>query len=244
MVVSLVGSKAVSTVNSESYILTLVATRLWDLFMKSHFRFPLSAFSLGVLVCVAVGSAVVVFPSLAYIDTMGPAAIACTSLAYIDANSHVYQGRTMELMGDLPWQVVYFPAGQAFESNVNDDHPPLNYTSRYAIVAVALADVAPNSQDVPTLDHLKVIDGQNEAGLSFSLLAYATAAGPQSQVGMTRAILNVADLGTWTLGQFATVGEVKAALEDQPLTLASVDILHGAQPHSPWCPTTDPFCLA
>lgn len=155
---------------------------------------------------------------------------ACTSLEYIDANGNVYHGRTMELTGDLPYQLVYLPAGQTFESDVGDGHPPLAYTSRYAIVGITMPDVSPDGSQQVTIGDLKVLDGQNEAGLTFSILAYPTAAGPQTQVDMTRAILDAIDLGTWTLGQFATVAEVKAALADQPVVLAPVRALRGAEP--------------
>jgi len=155
---------------------------------------------------------------------------ACTSLLYTDANGKVYQGRTMELTGNLPYQLAYFPAGQQFESDLGDGHPPLTYRSRYAMFGITMPDVAPDGSEQPTLEDLKLLDGQNEAGLSFGILAYPTAAGPQVQIEMTRAVLDAIDLGTWALGQFATVAEVKAALAEQPLVLAPVRALRGAEP--------------
>lgn len=155
-------------------------------------------------------------------------AIACTSLGYIDAKGKFYVGRTMELTAMLPWQLVYLPRGQKFESAAGEGHPPLRYESRYAVVAITMPDVAPGEK--PALPDLKVIDGQNEAGLTYSVLAYPSAEGPQKQYDMTRALLNVVDLGTWVLGQYATIAEVKAALSEQPLVLAPVKVLRGAEP--------------
>jgi hypothetical protein len=133
--------------------------------------------------------------ALALAPTIAPAN-ACTSLNYTDAKGNSYFGRTMELKAELPYQLVYFPAGQKFESDPGEGHPPLRYESRYAMLAIAMPDVAPDAKEKPTLADLKALEGQNEAGLTFSILAYPTAAGPQKQVAMTRAILDATDLGS------------------------------------------------
>lgn len=154
----------------------------------------------------------------------------CTSLSYSDANGRVYHGRTLELQMELPYQVAYLPAGTSFRSDAGDGHPPLEYEGSYGILSVVIPDVASDEPEKPTLNDLKILEGQNDAGLVFSMLAYPSAEGPQKQVEMTRSILDVGDLGTWTLAQFATVEEVKAALADQPTVLEPVKVLGGAMP--------------
>lgn len=156
-----------------------------------------------------------------------PPAVACTSLIYRDAHGRAYHGRTMELGQDFPYQLVYFPAGQTFESEV-DDAPPLTYTTQYNLFAVTMPDRIPTADAPITPEDLKVLEGLNEMGLTFSLLAYPWAGGSQNQVDMTRAILSVADLGSWTLGQFQSVEEVKAALADQQVVVTPLAILDGA----------------
>src|SRR5690554_1307599 len=158
------------------------------------------------------------------------AAEACTSLRYKDTDGNVYHGRTMELTGDLPYQLAYLPAGREFTSEIGDGHPPVRYTSRYSMFGIMMPDAPPDAIEEATLDDLTVVDAVNEVGLSFSLLAYPTAAGPQKQVAMTEAILDSIDLGTWVLAQFETVDEVKAALEEQSVMLAPVRALQGAEP--------------
>jgi penicillin V acylase-like amidase (Ntn superfamily) len=152
----------------------------------------------------------------------------CTSLIYQDANDAVYLGRTLELTMDLPYQVAYFPAGQHFASKLGD-HPALNYTTRHALLAIMMPDRVPTAESPITVADLKIIEGLNLAGLTFSLLAYPTAGGASKQVEMTQAVLSATDLGMWTLGQFSSVAEVKAALDAQPICLDSLALLGGVQ---------------
>lgn len=136
---------------------------------------------------------------------------ACTSLTYTDAKGAVYYGRTLELAMELPYRVSYFPVGETFSSEVAAGTAPLTYTSRYRVLAVAVPDSSPTD--------LKIIEGFNEAGLTYSLLAFADASGPTASFEKTKAAIAAIDLGTWTLGQFGTVAEVKAALAQQTAIL-------------------------
>jgi len=151
----------------------------------------------------------------------------CTKLTYLDANGRAYHGRTMELGQDYPYQLVYFPAGLTFASQVKDA-APLNYATQYSIFAVTMPDRVPTAEAPLVPNDLKVLEGINQAGLSFSLLAYPWAGGAQQQRDTTQAILSVVDLGSWTLGQFQTVNEVKAALAKQPVFVTPLAVLGGA----------------
>ncbi|MGY6555792.1 MAG: linear amide C-N hydrolase [Wenzhouxiangella sp.] len=148
---------------------------------------------------------------------------ACTSLLYADAKGHFYAGRTMELPMELPYRVSYFPAGTRFGSAA-DKHHVLEFTARHPFLAVTVPD--PVSRD------LKVAEGVNDQGLSFSLLAFASTEGPQHIVDQTNAILAAIDLGAWTLSQFSSVDEVKAALQAQPLKVTA--LLPAGLMHSPF----------
>ncbi len=140
-------------------------------------------------------------------------ALACTSLLYGDAKVGFYAARTMELPMELPYKVSYFPTGTSFGSKA-DKHHVLEFTSQHAFIAVTVPD--PVSHDV------KVTEGVNDRGLSFSVLAFADTKGPVSMVDNTHAVLAAIDLGAWALSQFGTVAEVKQALEKQPVMVTAL----------------------
>ncbi|WP_226576235.1 linear amide C-N hydrolase [Acuticoccus sediminis] len=151
----------------------------------------------------------------------------CTSLVYTDASGQPYFGRTLELTINLPYQVAYLPAGFAFQSQVGD-HVPVDFTAKYPFVAVTMPGRMPTADAPLGLADLKVVEGLNAAGLTFSVLSYPAAGGGQQAVDRTREVLAAADLGGWALGQFATVAELKAALETQPVMLEPLAVLGGA----------------
>jgi penicillin V acylase-like amidase (Ntn superfamily) len=150
----------------------------------------------------------------------GPAS-ACTSLLYFDANGAAYAGRTLELAGELPYRVTYFPAGQRTTSEAAAGAPALDFTSKYRVLAVTVPD--------GSLADLKIVEGLNDQGLTYSLLAFADAKGPDASFAQTKAALSAIDLGAWTLGQFGSVAEVKAALASQPVLLAPLAVLGNAK---------------
>ena len=132
----------------------------------------------------------------------------CTSLLYKDAHGASYAGRTMELPMELPYEVAYFPVGASFESLVKGQ-PALAYQAKQAFISIAVPD--PVSKD------LKVVEGMNDAGMSFSVLAFASTDGPSEMLSKTTAALAAIDLGSWVLGSFQNVAQVKAALQAQPV---------------------------
>jgi choloylglycine hydrolase len=151
----------------------------------------------------------------------------CTSLIYTDAANNSYFGRTLELTVDLPYQLAWFPVGFAGSSQV-EGHPAVKYTSRYGVLAITMPSRVPTAEAPLGIADLKVVEGLNDQGLTFSVLSYPAAAGKQQAVAMTQSILAASDLGSWALGQFATAAEVKAALQKQPVFLEPLAILGGA----------------
>ncbi len=145
----------------------------------------------------------------------------CTSLLYTDKNGASYAARTLELPMELPYLIAYTPSGTKFGSQVTGHHA-LDFVSTYSFLAVSV----PNG----TIDDLKVVEGLNEKGLTFSILAYAGAEGPADNFEKTQAVLSAIDLGSWTLAQFATVAEVKAALDQQAVLVAPLAALGGENP--------------
>lgn len=158
----------------------------------------------------------------------GQPGFGCTSLAYQDAEGAVYLGRTLELTMDLPYQLAYLPAGQEFSPQYKN-HPPLDYTTRHAILAVVMADRIPKAEAPLSVADFKIMEGFNDAGLTFSLLAYPAAGGSVEEADQTQAVLPATDLGSWALGLFRSVAEIKSALAGQPVALDSLALLGGAE---------------
>lgn len=145
--------------------------------------------------------------------------LACTALLFRSKDGNAYAGRTMELSMELPYVVASIPKGHKFTSTV-DDHAALNFQSQYGIFAIAV----PNG----TVADLKIVEGLNDQGLTFSVLAYAGASGPADNAAQNKALLAAIDLGAWVLGQFATAEAVKDALEENTVILTKLAPLHGA----------------
>ena len=150
----------------------------------------------------------------------------CTSLVYRDAAGRSYFGRTLELTVDLPYRIAWFPAGYAMRSQVAD-HPPVSFTTRYGMLAIAMPVRFPTKDDPIDVADLKVLEGLNDQGLTFSLLSYPMAAGAEAPIPSQTPVLSASDLGIWALGQFGSVAEVKAALAVQPVMLEALAMLGG-----------------
>jgi penicillin V acylase-like amidase (Ntn superfamily) len=152
----------------------------------------------------------------------------CTSLSYKDAAGKVYFGRTLELTIDLPYQIAYYPPGFSVTSAI-EGHAPATFGTRHGTIAVTMPYRLPTPDKPIGIGDLKVLEGLNDKGLTFSLLSYPTAAGKQGAVEATKSVLSASDIGLWALGQFATVEEVKAALDEQPIMLQPLALLGGVE---------------
>lgn len=145
----------------------------------------------------------------------------CTSLLLKDLSGSVYAGRTLELPVELPYLVAFLPKGTKLSSKAGD-HAPLNYDCQYDVFGI----VVPNG----SADDLKVVEGLNDAGLNFSLLAFSETHGPNDTFAADVPVLSAIDLGAWMLARFSTVAEVKAALEEQSVLVDPLAALGGVVP--------------
>jgi penicillin V acylase-like amidase (Ntn superfamily) len=152
----------------------------------------------------------------------------CTSLTYRDAQGRVYFGRTLELTVDLPYQVVFLPIGAKLRSSL-EGRDLVDYEVKHAFISVAMPGRIPTKDAPLTVDDFKPLEGMNQKGLTFSLLSYPAAGGGDRGAHKTSAALSASDLGSWALGQFATVKEVKAALAGQPVMLEPLALLGGVE---------------
>lgn len=150
----------------------------------------------------------------------------CTSLLYFDAAERAYLGRTLELSIELPYQLSVFPSGLGLSSQA-EGYKPLSWQTTVPFLAVTMPAAIPEGGHVPGPADLKVVEGMNSAGLTFSTQSYAAAGGPDAEGAPCGAALSAADLGTWVLGQYSSVEEVKQALADLVVTVERVPILGG-----------------
>lgn len=151
----------------------------------------------------------------------------CTSLLYSDASGRPYLGRTLELDVEEPWVIVYVPVGVSFSSTVDND-TPVTYDAKHAFLGITAPARMPSKENPLTANDLKVAEGLNTEGLSFSVLAYPSTDGVQQAVDATLGALQASDLGSWVLSQFSTVEDVKAALKEQPIFLTKVEVVGNA----------------
>lgn len=133
------------------------------------------------------------------------APFACTSLIVKDLNDNVYHGRGMELtFGEGLSSLTFYPVGKVFQHLAPDKSKGLQYTAKYAIIALT----APVSE----FDPIDAVDGFNDAGLSFSLNMMPAL--PLKDVTPDQYPNSVpfASFGEWALANFATVDELKAGM--------------------------------
>lgn len=130
------------------------------------------------------------------------AAFACTDFVVQTQDGNWINGRSLEFALDLQSTLKPFARGQKRVSQDPQNKPSVHWTTKYGYLGIT-----PLGKDFS-------FDGMNEAGLSFGYLwlpGYTEypALSPQD---MDRA-LDFIDFGDWTLGQFATIAELKEALK-------------------------------
>lgn len=132
-----------------------------------------------------------------------PTAQACTSFILRAADEGVVYGRTMEFGLPLQSEIVVIPRNLAMQGTGPDGAAGtgLAWTTRYGATGM-------NAFGLPIL-----VDGMNETGLAGGLL-YLPGLAQFQKVSPGEAKNSIAsfELLSWTLTNFATVAEVKAAL--------------------------------
>lgn len=131
-------------------------------------------------------------------------ALACTAVDIQTKDGTVIAGRTMEWSWDMQWQLVSLPKGTEYKMSAPTDLKLLNKIekTKYSIVGIG-PGVIPGDT---------LLEGQNSAGLGMSgnflpgFTQYQTVTPQDTQY------VSILDFGTWALGNFATVAEIKAAL--------------------------------
>lgn len=145
---------------------------------------------------------------------------ACTGIKLIAKDGSLVHGRTLEFGVIVDISAAVIPRGYSFKGTTPNG-PGLEYKSKYGVVgAMAYSDPA-------------LLDGMNEKGLAVGTFYFPGYAGYSKITSENQSkALSPVEFPNWILTQFATVEEVKAALND---VVISPTIIKA------WGPTTAPF---
>lgn len=132
---------------------------------------------------------------------------ACTALMITDTKGNGYSGKTMEYASPLPFEMTYVPAGTQVVSIEPGKKPGFSFVTKHPVLGV--------SGDVKVGSGMNMmVEAINDEGLSVSSNELP---GTQSPIGAgsnaSKALAST-DLALYLLGNFKSVAEVRAALEN------------------------------
>lgn len=145
---------------------------------------------------------------------------ACTGLKLTAKDGNSVHGRTLEFGVKVDTSIVFVPRNFSF-SATTPNGKGLSYQSKYAVIGAKC------------FEHLNIMDGMNEKGLSVGTFYFPGFAGytqttPENQ-GRS---LSPIDFPNWIVTQFGTLDEVRNNLSK---VVIAPSIVNG------WGPTTPPF---
>lgn len=124
---------------------------------------------------------------------------ACSDFQVKAKDGTVVIGRSMEFPVDLHSNVVVFPRGMDFTSVDDKGNKGISWKNKYGFIGVDAFKI-----------HNAYLDGFNEAGLSYEALMYT---GAKYQPALEGKFVTIIDFGSWVMGNFAAVDEVREALK-------------------------------
>jgi choloylglycine hydrolase len=134
-------------------------------------------------------------------------AVACTSLMFTDLNGNGYHGRTLEFSSLVPTAMTLFPAGTKIESFTPSGKQGKTFNTKYTILGMT-------AKALPQAKQVTFADGMNDRGLSMKInWLNSTTAIPVTAEDSK--LLSITDFGSWALGNFKSVTELKAAFGAQ-----------------------------
>jgi choloylglycine hydrolase len=149
-------------------------------------------------------------------------ATACTGIMLKTADGSIVHGRTVEFGIFIDTQVVLVPRGYEFTGET-----PLGPGKKWSAKYAALGAIA--------FDNLAIMDGMNEKGLEVGAFYFPTVAEYTPTTPENRASsMSMSDFPNWLLTSFATVADVRAAVEGGEAVVAPT-LLKG------WPPEPQPF---
>ena len=123
---------------------------------------------------------------------------ACSDFQIKAKDNTVVNGRSMEFPVDLHSNVIIVPRGEQFVSINDKGVKGVSWTNKYGFLGI----------DAYNIKNCYV-EGFNEKGLAYGALMFAGAKYQPAEPGN---FVTISDFGSWLMGNFATVEEVKEAL--------------------------------
>ena len=147
---------------------------------------------------------------------------ACTGIKLKTKDGKTVSGRTLEFGVEVSTSLVAVPLNYQFVGKT-DNGDGLKYKTKYSMTGVI------------TYTDMNIADGMNSAGLSCGAFYFPTIAEytPLTKDNQSKA-LSPLDFNNWVLAQFATVEEVKRAIENNEVVIVPT-VLDG------WGETSPPF---
>ncbi len=121
---------------------------------------------------------------------------ACTDFLIKGDKGNVV-GRSMEFGIFLDSEIIFYPRGLKTTSLLKGSVKGLSWVNKYSYLAVNAFKTD------------MVVDGMNEGGLSFGVLWFPGAKYPSNESSGSNQTIALEDLGSWILGNFSSVEEVK-----------------------------------
>jgi penicillin V acylase-like amidase (Ntn superfamily) len=131
-------------------------------------------------------------------------ALACTAVDIRTKDGAVIAGRTMEWAYDMQWQLLSLQKGTEYSMAAP---PSLKLPSSIAKTKYSIVGIGPG-----VLPGNVLLEGQNAAGLGMSGNFLPGFTKYQTVTAEDKKYVSILDFGTWALGSFASVSELKAAL--------------------------------
>jgi len=133
-----------------------------------------------------------------YLALMANISFACTDFQIKAEDNTVVIGRSMEFPVDLHSNVVIVPREEKFVSIDDKGVKGITWTNKYGFLGI----------DAYNIKNC-FAEGFNEKGLAFDALMFTGARYQPAEPGK---FVTISDFGSWIMGNFATVEEVKEAL--------------------------------
>lgn len=140
-------------------------------------------------------------------------AFACTDFALKTDSNGFIAARSMEWSSDLHSRLVIHGRGESRKAR-SEGGEPITWKAKFGYVGV----------DANHLD--AIVDGVNEKGLSFGLLWFPLYT-RYPEVAAGAKTIDVTDLGSWLMGNFETVDEVKEALKSVTVSASNLPSFGG-----------------
>lgn len=140
-------------------------------------------------------------------------ACACTGMEIRNADGSVVHGRTVEFGVEVTSAAVFVPRNYAFSGTLPDGGKGMAYTAKYACVGSVC-------YGIPAM-----LDGMNEKGLAAGAFYFPTYAGYAKVTDANRsAALSAVEFPNWILTQFATIDEVRAAVQEGRVAIVDTPV--------------------